>query len=83
MTDIAVIINNRAKNAHRMEDYLSELRAHGIDYQLYKADPQQLEKNIQHCCSKYSLLLIGVETALFGVLLNGAAIRLLFLVCFL
>ncbi|HEL9682618.1 TPA: NAD(+)/NADH kinase, partial [Legionella pneumophila] len=59
MTDIAVIINNRAKNAHRMEDYLSELRAHGIDYQLYKADPQQLEKNIQHCCSKYSLLLIG------------------------
>ncbi|HDO8003142.1 diacylglycerol kinase family protein [Legionella pneumophila serogroup 1] len=59
MTDIAVIINNRAKNAHRMEDYLSKLRAHDIDYQLYKADPQQLEKNIQHCCSKYPLLLIG------------------------
>ncbi|HAT7769308.1 TPA: diacylglycerol kinase [Legionella pneumophila] len=59
MTDIAVIINNRAKNAHRMEDYLSELRAHDIDYQLCEADPQQLENYIQDCCSKYPLLLIG------------------------
>lgn len=59
MTDIAVIINNRAKNAHRMEDYLSELRIHDIDYQLYETGPQQLENNIQHCCSKYPLLLIG------------------------
>lgn len=30
MMDLAVIIDNQAKNAHQMESYLSELRAHDI-----------------------------------------------------
>lgn len=59
MAKIAVIINNKAKNAPQMERYLSALSAHHVNYQLYETTPQQLEKNIQYCYTQYPILLVG------------------------
>ncbi|STX27699.1 Diacylglycerol kinase [Legionella beliardensis] len=59
MVDIAVIINNKAKNAHQLEKYLQGFTQHKLDYQLYKTTPKNLEQTIKQCRANHPILLVG------------------------
>ena len=59
MTEIAIIVNAKAKNAETLSSYLTEFKNAGIDYQLHETEPGQLAETIEQCVEKYPMLLIG------------------------
>lgn len=56
---IAIIINNKAKNASLIENYLKEFAAAGFVYELYQIEPNDLVITIKKCVVQYRILLVG------------------------
>ncbi|KTD11272.1 diacylglycerol/lipid kinase family protein [Legionella jamestowniensis] len=59
MNNIAIILNNRAKNAKLIDNYLAAFNKEKIDYHCYQVAPENLETQIKNCLTDYSLLLVG------------------------
>ncbi|KTD33924.1 diacylglycerol kinase [Legionella israelensis] len=59
MSNIAVIFNQKAKNASLISQYLEHFSQHHIDYTSFETRPDKLKTIIKHCQKDYSLLLIG------------------------
>ncbi|ASQ45575.1 diacylglycerol/lipid kinase family protein [Legionella clemsonensis] len=59
MTKIAIILNKSAKNAAQIDNYLTAFNKEKIDYHCYRVAPENLESQIKHCLTDYSLLLVG------------------------
>jgi|GEM_PF-2512155 len=58
-SNLAVIINIKAKNAHQAEPYIAALDAAGFNYKLYQVEPEILAETIQTCITKHDIILIG------------------------
>ncbi|KTC77960.1 diacylglycerol/lipid kinase family protein [Legionella brunensis] len=59
MTDIAIVLNKKAKNAEQIKNYLDALKKDHIDHYCFQVEPKDLEAHIKDCMSQCSLLLIG------------------------
>ncbi len=59
MTKLGVVVNNKARNADALPPYLESFSAHGLEYTLYQAEPEHLEKRLQEAQEKHSILLVG------------------------
>ncbi|KTC75214.1 Diacylglycerol kinase [Legionella birminghamensis] len=55
----AIIVNEKARNAEKVESYLSQLKEAGFLFQFFSVSPDSLEKVIKQCQSEYKLVLIG------------------------
>ncbi|HRD68832.1 MAG TPA: diacylglycerol kinase family protein [Legionella sp.] len=59
MIELAVIINNKAKNAAGASNYLKGLKEAGIIFKLYESDPEKLDSTIKRCITQYPMILVG------------------------
>lgn len=59
MSVIAIIINNKARNASNVSSYLEGFKEANIAFKLYETDPDDLVSTIKQCMTKYKILLVG------------------------
>jgi diacylglycerol kinase family enzyme len=59
MTNLGIVVNNKARNAEVLSTYLDAFSAHGLKYTLYKTEPNQLDEVLKKAQKNHSLLLVG------------------------
>ncbi|TAL59649.1 MAG: diacylglycerol kinase [Legionella sp.] len=59
MNELAIVINNHAKNATQGSQYLDALREANIPFQLYEVESDELETTLENCLKNHNTLLIG------------------------
>lgn len=59
MHEIGVIVNNKAKNAASVDPFLAALTKNNMPFQLYRANPEQLDATIKQAIIDHPMLLIG------------------------
>ncbi|MCE3044972.1 diacylglycerol kinase family protein [Legionella sp. 16cNR16C] len=57
--NFAIIVNQQARNAEKIDSYLSRLSEAGFQYQFFSVAPESLEDTIRLCQKKFDLILIG------------------------
>lgn len=59
MDSIAIIINNHAKNAQLLPNYLAAFDRNHLTYQVYQVDCERLDETIKQCMTTHPIVLIG------------------------
>lgn len=59
MNTIAIVINNKAKNAAAAKEFLDGFQGAHIPYKLYETDPDKLVSILKKCVTKYQIILVG------------------------
>lgn len=59
MTDLGIVVNNKARNAEALPAYLDAFEQHKIKYQLYQTEPDQLDEILKKATEVHSVLLVG------------------------
>lgn len=59
MTNLGIVVNNKARNVQVLSTYLDVFSDHGLDYTLYNIDPVQLEEVIKKAQKNHPVLLVG------------------------
>lgn len=56
---IAIIVNNQAKNSHKVEQYTKAFSQVGLSFEIFKLEPKKLEFEIKKCIDEFDILLVG------------------------
>jgi len=59
MTDLAIIVNNQAKNALQAKSYVDYFKEQGIVFSLFQVNSKILNETLEKCCQRYNVVLIG------------------------
>jgi diacylglycerol kinase family enzyme len=59
MNNMAIIINNKAKNADQAVAIYEGFKKEKIAFKLFEVDPEHLESIIKKCVTQYKIILIG------------------------
>ena len=59
MTNLGIVVNNKARNVDMLPTYLDAFSAQGVKYTLYKSEPGQLDEIMKKAQKHHSLLLVG------------------------